>query len=416
MLVAASVASGTGEVVVQYERQMSPGIIGSIWLGRLASGSETGRLVSIRRIPRGLLSADDVERVRSGAGACARLRSPAIVKLLGVAELDGELITVSEYLAGIRLIDLERCLIESAVSIPVGVATRLILDVARAAVSARRLMMDFGVLAPNRVVVSDSALIALFGEVLLTDIGVLSALLRSPRVAQLPGVAADLSPEELGTTTSVPGSPEVYTLGIAFWQLLTNRWIQLPQGGPQARRDEVVVPRQRRGVVGEPPLLGVTEGPFKDSAAQQSIPPVDSVERMGLPVPEPVARILRQATHSDPRRRFTSLDALVAALEQLPSNLVATSRQLQGFIHDTATQFMPECAASATWTLPPRFDNSQPPPSRPIARHPNGEHDWEPPTLAERRLVAPVVTSGAPHELEPVDEPMAVHEIEPHKA
>jgi serine/threonine protein kinase len=246
-------------------------------------------------------------------------------------------------------------------------------------------MMDFGVLAPNRVVLSDSALIALFGEVLLTDIGILSALLRSPRVAQLPGVAADLSPEELGVTTSVPGSPEVYTLGVAFWQLLTNRWIQLPQGGPRARHSE--------------------EG-VKDSAAQQSIPPVDSVERMGLPVPEPVARILRQATHSDPRRRFTSLDALVAALEQLPSNLVATSSQLRGFIHDTATQFMPECAASATWTLPPRFDNSRPPPSRPIDLHPNGGHDWEPPTLAERRLVAPVMASGTPHEIELDDEPV----------
>lgn len=389
MLVPASVASGTGEVVVQYERQLSPGIIGSIWLGRLASGSETGRLVSIRRIPRELLSADDVERVRIGAGACARLRSPAIVKLLGVAELDGELITVSEYLAGIRLIDLERCLIESEVTLPVGVATRLILDVARASVSARRLMMDSGVLAPNRVVVSDSALIALFGEVLLTDVGVMSALLRSPRVAQLPGVAADLSPEEHGLNTSISGSPEVYTLGVAFWQLLTNRWIQLPQGGPRG---------------------------FVDAAARQSIPPVDSVERMGLPVPEPVARILRRATHRDPRKRFTSLDALVDALEQLPSNLVATSRQLQGFIQQTATQLMPECEASATWSTPARFSVSQPPPSRPVTLHPNGGHDWEPPTFAERRLVAPVVASSAPSEIELVDGPLAVYSIEPHKA
>ena len=113
-----------------------------------------------------------------------------------------------------------------------------------------------------------------------------------------------------------------------------------------------------------------------------------------------MARILRQAAHSDPRKRFTSLDALVAALEQLPSNLIATTRQLQDFIQQTTTQFMPECAASATWSLPPRIGTSQPPPSRPFALHPNEGHDWEPPTFAERRLVAPVVASSAPEEIE----------------
>jgi hypothetical protein len=292
-------------------------------------------------------------------------------------------------LAGIRLIDLERCLIESEVTIPVGVAARLILDVARAAVSARRLMMDIGVLAPNRVVLSDSALIALFGEVLLTDIGVMSALLRCPRVAQLPGVSSELSPEESLTNATVPGSPEVYTLGVAFWQLLTNRWAQLPQGGVRA---------------------------FKEPTAGQSIPPVGTVERVGLPVPEPVARVLRQATHRDARKRFTSLEMLVDALEQLPSNFVATSRQLQAFIQQVAPQVLPECEASATWSLPLRLSVPHPPPSRPITLHPNAEHDWEPPTFAERRLVAPVVPSGVPNEIARIDGSGAVVSIAPRKA
>jgi serine/threonine protein kinase len=383
----AGLAGSASEVVVQYERQLSPAVIGSIWLGRLASGSETGRLVTIRRIPLDLLSAEDIERVRLGAGACARLRSPTIIKLLGVAELDGELISVSEYLAGIRLIDLERSLIESDVTIPVGVATRLVLDVARAAVAARHLMMDIGVLAPNRVLISDSALIALFGEVLLTDIGVMSPLLRSPRIAQLPGVLADLAPEEVGTNAAAAGSPEVYTLGVALWQLLTNRWVQLPQGGTRV---------------------------FRDPNVSDSIPPVDSVERMGLPVPEPLARVLRQATQRDPRKRFTSLDALVDAIEQLPANCIASSRQLQAFIQQTAPQVLPECEASATWSVPARLEPVQPPPSRPISLHPNAGHDWEPPTFAERRLVAPVV-SNPPQEAE-LEDAVAVNSIEPRRA
>lgn len=387
MLSSADFAGGTGEVVVQYERQLSPGNIGSIWLGRLATGSETGRLVTIRRVPLDLLTNDDVERVRLGAGACARLRSPSLVKLLGVAELDGELISVSEYLAGIRLIDLERALIESEVSIPVGVATRLIVDIARATITGRRLLMNIGVLAPNRIVLSDNALIALFGEALLTDVGVISALLRSPRIAQLAGVSADLAPEEIGTNPAQPGSPEVYTLGVALWQLLTNRWVQLPQGGARV---------------------------YKEPGAKQSIPPVDTVERMGLPVPEPLARALRQATHRDPRKRFTSLEALVDALEQLPANCVASSGQVQEFIQQTAPQLLPECEASATWSLPLRLEPAAPP-SRPITLHPKAAHDWEPPTFAERRLVAPVVTSERPRESE-IEGAIAVNSIEPRNA
>jgi|GEM_PF-3355741 len=387
MLGSADLAAGAGEVVVQYERQLSPGAIGSIWLGRLASGSETGRLVTVRRVPLGLLSATDLERVRLGAGACARLRNPSIVKLLGVAELDGELVSISEYLAGVRLYDLERTLIESDATIPVGIATRLILDVARATVTARRLLTNIGILAPNRVLASDSVLIALFGDVLLTDVGVMSPLLRSPGVARLPGVIADLAPEEIGTNTAAPGSPEVYTLGVALWQLLTNRWAQLPRAGARV---------------------------FKEPGAGQSIPPVETIERIGLPVPEPLARTLRQATHSDPRKRFTSLDAFVSALEQLPASCVGSSGQLQSFIQQTAPQLMPECDASATWSLPMRIEPAAPA-SRPITLHPNPAHDWEPPTFAERRLVASSISAVRPLESE-IEGAIAVNSIQPRKA
>lgn len=356
--------SGSSEVLVQYERQLSTGLIGSIWLGRLASGEETGRLVTVRRIPMALLSADDVERIRLGAWAGARLRSPSIVKLLGVAEMDQELICISEYLAGVRLIDLERCLIQSETVAPVSVAVRLILEVARAAISARRLMTNIGVLSPLRVVCSDNALIALFGEVLLTDVGIMSNLLRSSGVTRLPAVMADLSPEELSPTGAAPGSSEVFTLGVALWQLLTNRWVKLAHSA-------IRMP--------------------SDSAEMRSIPPVNTVERMGLPVPEPVARLLRQATHRDAHKRFTSLETLVDAIEQLPAHCIATSRQFQSFIQQVAPQVLPECDTSATWSVQPRMLPGRSPSSRPTA--PRITYDFDPPTFAERRLVAPVGSS-----------------------
>ena len=363
-----------GEFLVQYERQLSPGIIGSLWLGRLANGNEAGRLVTIRRIPLALLDAEDVERVHLSAGAFAHLRSPSIVKLLGVAELDGELISVSEYLAGIRLIDLQRCLIESEATIPVSVALRLILDLVQASILARRLIMNLGVPAPRRIALSDSALIALFGEVLLTDVGLVPSLLRNPTIASMPEVAVELAPEEHDSQMMLPGSPEVYTFGVSLWQLLTNHWIDSRRTSAQDAVDFSQVP---------------------------DIPRVDSVARLGMAVPEPVVQLVQRATERDAKRRFPSLEAMADALAQLPSHLIATTHQLQATVQQLAPQILPECDASATWSIPAQPAMSLPPPSRPVSLHPPGAHDWEPPTFAERRLVAPVLTANTRQSVNP---------------
>ena len=361
------------EFLVQYERQLSPGIIGSLWLGRLATGNEAGRLVTIRRIPLALLDAEDVERVHLSAGAFARLRSPSIVKLLGVAELDGELISVSEYLAGIRLIDLQRCLIESAATIPVSVALRLILDLVQASILARRVIMNLGVPAPRRIVLSDSALVALSGEVLLTDVGIVPSLLRNPNIASLPEVAVELAPEEHDSQMMLPGSPEGYTFGVSLWQLLTNHWIDSRRSSAQ---DTV------------------------DNSQAREIPRVDSVVRPGMAVPDSVVQLVQKATERDAKRRFPSLEAMADALAQLPAQLIATTHQLQATVQQLAPQILPEFNASATWSIPARPDMSLPP-SHPVSLHPPGAHNWEPPTFAERRLVAPVLTTTTRQSVDP---------------
>ena len=87
--------------------------------------------------------------------------------------------------------------------------------------AAHRLMSGLGILTTQRVIFGDAVLIALFGEALLTDVGILSDLLRCSRVSTIAELSADLAPEEIQGTPSNCGSPEVFTLGVWLWELLT---------------------------------------------------------------------------------------------------------------------------------------------------------------------------------------------------
>jgi hypothetical protein len=356
-------AGSTGELLVQYEKQLSIGAVGSIWLGRLASGAEAGRLVIARRIPLALLDASDVDRIRHSVGAYVRLKSPSLVKLLDVAIVDRDLVCVSEYLAGVRLHDLQRCLVETEASIPTGVAVRLVLEVAKAGVIAHRLMSRLGILASHRVVFGDSVLVALFGETLLTDVGILAGLLRCPNISSNPSVILGLAPEEILAPEGTYGSPEVFTLGVLLWELLTSRWLFSRHLDTAASRNALT---------------------------RQPIAPIESTERVGLPVPETVARVLGQAIGRDPRTRYGSLEVLIDALEQLPSHCVASIEQLGDCIRSFAPQILPECDNSAIWPLDAERVRTFTPSTPPISLGPGNAHDWDPPTFAERQLVAPV--------------------------
>jgi len=297
------------------------------------------------------------------AGVVARLKSPSLVQLLGAIREETEFLCVSEYLAGVRMVDLQRFVIEGDNPIPTSVAVRLILEITRASVAAHRLMSGLGILTPQRVIFGDAVLIALFGEALLTDVGILSDLLRCSRVSTIAELAADLAPEEIQGSPSNCGSPEVFTLGVWLWELLTSRWL-FPR--------QLDVESCRRAVTNKP------------------ISRIDAIERVGMPVPEPLVRLLDQALVRDPRKRIGSMEGLVDALEQLPSQCVASSEQLGAWIRAVAPQILPDNDTSAIWPLEAErareFTKSDPP----MQLGPPESYNWDPPTFAERQLVAPV--------------------------
>ena len=365
---AQGLAGSKGDALVQYEKQLSIGGVGSLWLGRFASGSEIGRSVTVRRVPIEWLEPPDIERARLAAGAYSRLKSPSLIKLLEVKQTAQELICVSEYLAGVRLSDLQRFLVETESPMPTGVALRLVLEAAKAASVAHRLMSRLGSLTSQRVLFSDGVLIALFGETLLTDVGLLASLAPSARIAALPTVIANLSPEEILNPDVACGSPEVFTLGVMLWELLSSRWLFSRHLDTSAIRQAV---------------------------AEQPIAPIDSIERLGLPVPKPVARLICEATERDPRKRIGSLEAFVEAMQDLPSHCVASIDQLGDCIRKFAPQILPECDTSAIWPLDAERGRSLVRSVVPAAMDASELHNWDPPTFAERQLVVPVSENPA---------------------
>jgi serine/threonine protein kinase len=366
----------TGDVLVQYEKQLSIGVIGSIWLGRLAGGAEMGRLVSVRRVPLGWLEPEDVERAKLAAGAFARLKNPSLVKLLEVNQTQQDLVCISEYLAGVRLSDLQKFLIETETTIPAGVAVRVVLEAAKAALTAHRLISRLGALTSQRVLFTDGVLIALFGETLLTDVGLLASLSHSARIGSLPAMVANLAPEEILSPSVTCGSPEVFTLGVVLWELLTNRCLFSR-------------------------LLDATS--MRNAVLHQPIAPVDSIERLGLPVPKSVARLVAEAIERNPRKRLGSLEAFVEAVHQLPANCVASVEQLGDTLRKLSPQILPECDASAVWPVDAEHERGLMQSVIPAPSSAPGSHNWDPPTFSQRQLVVPVV--GRPAIQQAVSEP-----------
>ncbi len=356
----ANLSTPPAQALVRYEKHLSVASIGSIWLGRLLNGSDAGRVVVLRRISKQWLSSKDAEWVLYGADAYAKVRHPSLVKLLGVLDQDDDLITISEHLEGVRLVDLQRTVFDDGVPIPATVAVRLVLDAARATWKAHRLAADVGLFPSERLFMPEGVHITSYGAALLTEVGVLSALAKCVIPRTVPEVLGQLSPEELGARNAQAGSPEVFSLGVVLWELLANRWLFSRDSDSQTHQELLLA----------------------------QIPSLDQIERFGMPVPDAIVSLIRKATERAPTQRFSSVNDLVLALEQLPAHFVATEQQVSEVLHQRAAALLKESrgdeserALSGTFA---EVRSSQPS----IAPSSISSHDWDRPTFAQSSLVS----------------------------
>ncbi|HEY5956188.1 MAG TPA: protein kinase, partial [Polyangiaceae bacterium] len=297
---------------VRFERELEVSSVGTLWLGRLTAGTEAGRVVLLRRLPKDLLAPKEVEGLAKVGEAYAKVRHPSLVKLLGVVEQDQDVICISEHLDGVRLHDLMRNAMDRDSPLPATVAVRIILDAGRAAVKAHRLAAELGLFPSTRLFVPEGVFVAAFGGTLLTEVGVLGAISRAEQPRTFPDLIAQLSPEEFQKAAPANGSPEVFSLGVLLWEALANR--------PLFTRDS----RQRT----------------LHELSTLAIDSLNNVERCGMPVPDSLAEVVRVATLRRSSERYQSVDAFVSALEQLPAHFVATEHQVASALREQACELM----------------------------------------------------------------------------
>jgi hypothetical protein len=360
--------------VVRYERQLTTTSIGSLWVGRLISGNEAGRSVLLRRVQRQTFTDKELESLLQGAAAYSKVRHPALVKLLGVVEQDADVVTVSEHLVGVSLLDVLRQSFDDGTPIPATVAVRIMLDAARAMAKAHHLAVDAGLFPSPRISLPDGIFIAAFGGTLLTEVGTLAILANTSSSRAIPDVVAQLAPEELEDAPSSLGSPEVFSLGVLLWQCLANRWL-FSLDSASGTRDEV------RG---------------------RSIPSLNSVERFGMPVPRALVTIVENALERDPARRYPTLDAFISALEQLPQHFIATEHQVAELLRQQTPSALQQCASdeaamktSGTFSEVPPSRISTRPPAAPISGNAPAAFGEESPTFAQRKLVTVINAGGS---------------------
>lgn len=345
---------------VRYERELTVGSVGTLWLGRLTTGSEAGRTVLLRRMSLDLFDPKDVESMKQVAQAYSKVRHPSLVKLLGVIEQDRDLVSVSEHLDGVRLNDLLRHAFDSGAPLPATVAVRIVLDAARATVKAHRLAGELGLYPAERLFVAEGVFVAAFGGTLLTEIGMLAAIARCNQPRKIPDLLVQLSPEELERTPTTKGSPEVFSLGVVLWEALANRCLFSRESLRKAGDD----------------LRGLP------------VAPLNEIERCGMPVPDALAEVVRTATSRNPDERYLTLEQFVHALEHLPAHFVATEHHVANALRNQAAHLLQafhvdpsQSSLTLAFSEVPASRLSTCPP-------PEGGFNPEPPTFNQSSLVS----------------------------
>jgi hypothetical protein len=274
------------------------GPLGAVRLGRVFWGTDVGRTAVLRRLegtPAAVAAA--VERA-------SRVAHPRVVKVLGLVEADNASYVASEYVAGVSLGELHRRAMELGTPVNPRVALRIVRDALLAVTAARQAFDEQQLGPPPRLLFSDTAWVAEFGDTLLMEVGVAGAL--AARTLGADSVASFLG----STSESSDGdaSSEVFAAGVLLWQLFANRTLlEGPESGVRARVVDAEIPRL-------------------DAVPQQR------------KLPGAVTGLVDRALKPDRRERFAGPERMALAMGSLPVEWIATDGEVQ----DEISRLMPE--------------------------------------------------------------------------
>jgi len=337
---------------------LASGGMGAVYVGRSTDSSET--LVAIKRAHEHLLGDGGFrEMFLAEARLASRIQHPNVVAVLDVAEDDGEVLMVMEYVEAAPLSDLLGACLDRRRRLPMAVTIRIVLDAAAGLHAAHTVRDERGrVLGMiHRDVSPQNVLVGLDGISRIVDFGVAKAIEHEGTNTQsgvLKGKAAYMAPEYLDNRSASPQS-DVFSLGVVAWEALAMRRL--------FRESDEVATMQR--ILSPTPAPRLSEAVSIDAAVETAI-----------------ARALAK----EPSARYASARDFAAALEHAAkrADLIASAaevgavvdsiqgaelRAAKAIIEDSLeasstrlTRRRSEVRASAV-TLPLRPKNTEPAPS-----------------------------------------------------
>jgi serine/threonine protein kinase len=339
------------------------GALGELWLARIASGPEEGRVVDIRRIPRSAgLEMRFVERITNAGFAAMELRHPRIAAVLDVVVGAAEIAIVSEHITGAILQTLVRPQPGKRVSVPIGVASRIALDLLEAvdalkapwdelfpsADTPEELLLRSGV---HGGLVPDGLLIATFGETMLLESGLAGVALTIPAIVDHPDVIAYRAPEQLEPGRTIDERADVFTVGILLWEMIAGRSLFGPSLLP------------RPGAPSSPTKTGSAGDPIQVSAARRKVlshpvPRLDSLPLLKGNVKKGLADFVARCLERDPGLRFQTARDAISAFAALDATSLSR--------HDAVVKLVSSLGISESHGAPPE-EPAGPSSNRPTA-------------------------------------------------
>jgi hypothetical protein len=177
---------------------------GKVSLGRLSTGNEAGRIVMLRELREAAL-----QQLTPAFELAKGLSHPCLLKLLGVVSDRSHCYIASEYVPGISLFELVARARARQQGMEVAAAVHVMVDALRAVVSARSLLHEAGA-QPVRLLNSDCVWLVDYGETLLSEVGVSTALL---------GGVTERTP----ATESDVQARDMMTAAVELYQLASGR-------------------------------------------------------------------------------------------------------------------------------------------------------------------------------------------------
>ena len=216
--------------------ELGSGGMATLYVARHVGAADVERLVAVKRVHRHVLAVPGIQDMfRDEARLAALVRHPNVVRVLEVAEIEGELLIVLDYVESVSLAALEHAARAAGERVPVPIVARVLADALAGLHAAHEATDPRG--EPLGIVHRDfspqNVLVGVDGISQLIDFGVAKAAVRATQTQSgvLKGKFQYMSPEQARGDANVDRRSDMFAAGIVLFEALTGT---LPFGAEAA--------------------------------------------------------------------------------------------------------------------------------------------------------------------------------------